>query len=94
MTWKSGRADWRAFQNACGPYTGPELAYKVFACTAPDGTHWALQAWMREVKNYGGVSDCDAVCAWRVAFEKVARHWCPRRRAGARGGWQALLAPH
>ena len=36
---------WKKFENRCGPYQGPELAYFVVACTAPDGSHWAVQAW-------------------------------------------------
>lgn len=38
---------WKTFRNACGPYAGPALPYAVAACTAPDGTHWALQGWVR-----------------------------------------------
>jgi hypothetical protein len=41
------RAYWKSFVNACGRYDGPPLAYAVVACTAPDGTHWALQRWIR-----------------------------------------------
>ena len=54
--WKSRKADWRTLQNVCGTYTGPVLEYALAKCTMPDGTHWALQSWMREIKNYGGVS--------------------------------------
>src|SRR6188472_3187953 len=28
--------------NVCGAYRGPPLAWKVAACTAADGTHWAV----------------------------------------------------
>jgi hypothetical protein len=46
--WKSrGRAVWAHFGDACGPYTGPVLPFLVVACTAPDGTYWAVQAWQR-----------------------------------------------
>lgn len=38
---------WKTFRNACGPYRGPALPYAVAACTARNGTHWALQAWVR-----------------------------------------------
>ena len=41
------------FRNACGPYRGPLLAWLVVACTAPDGSHWALQSWQRALPNYG-----------------------------------------
>lgn len=54
--WRSRKADWRHFSNVCGAYTGPRLVYVVAACTMPDGSHWALQSWRREVKNYGGVA--------------------------------------
>ena len=40
-------------RNVCGPYTGPPLAWLVTACTAPDGTHWALQQWQAGLPNYG-----------------------------------------
>jgi hypothetical protein len=34
-------------RNLCGPYRGPKLAWLVVACTAPDGSHWAVQRWRR-----------------------------------------------
>jgi hypothetical protein len=37
----------RTFRNACRPYDGPELAFLVTACKAPDGSYWAIQAWQR-----------------------------------------------
>ena len=50
-------AHWQTFRNVCEPYrgerfTGIEMA--VAKCTAPDGSHWAVQQWMRAVPNYGG----------------------------------------
>src|SRR5262245_9808873 len=39
--------------NVCRPYTGPALAWRIAACTAPDGTFWAVQAWQRALPNYG-----------------------------------------
>ena len=47
------RHNWRGFKNACGPYEGPELNYLVAACTAPDGSHWAIQKWQRLLPNFG-----------------------------------------
>ncbi len=41
------------FHGSCPKYTGPELAWFVTACTAPDGTHWAVQSWQRQLPNYG-----------------------------------------
>jgi hypothetical protein len=44
---------WRRFRNGCAPYEGPRLDWLVAACTAPDGTHWALQAWRRLLPHRG-----------------------------------------
>ncbi len=44
---------WKTFRSACRPYDGPPLAWEVTACTAPDGSYWAVQAWQRELPNYG-----------------------------------------
>lgn len=52
--WGSRRRDvWRGFRNACGPYQGPQLQWMVAACTAPDGSHWALQKWQRLLPPFG-----------------------------------------
>jgi len=62
---------WRRFRSVCGPYTGPRLAWLVAACTAPDGTHWALQAWQRLLPHRG-------YPAWRpdqAARELRISHW-------------------
>lgn len=48
-----GKPVWKTFRNVCGPYRGPQLPYLVAACTAPDGSHWALQRWRRSQANYG-----------------------------------------
>ncbi len=61
---------WKTFANACAPYSGPTLAWSVTACTAPDGSHWALQAWQRMLPNYGLVpSPKQAVWELRIS------HW-------------------
>jgi hypothetical protein len=44
---------WQTFGTACGKYTGPQLPWFVKACTAPDGSFWALQAWQRALPDYG-----------------------------------------
>ncbi len=44
---------WKSFPNKCSPYTGPTLAYEVAACTAPDGSYWALQAWHVALPDLG-----------------------------------------
>ena len=52
-------AHWQTFRNACGPYTGEEftgIEMAVAKCTAPDGSHWAVQQWRRSVRNYGGTT--------------------------------------
>jgi len=69
--WGKYRAKiWEKFPNACGPYTGPKLAWLVTACTAPDGSHWALQSWQRMLPNYGLVpSPKQAVWELRIS------HW-------------------
>lgn len=52
--WGSRRREvWRGFRNACGPYQGDKLQWLVAACTAPDGSHWALQKWPRMLPPYG-----------------------------------------
>jgi hypothetical protein len=52
--WGSRHKDlWRGFSNACRPYEGPQLRYLVAACTAPDGSHWAVQQWRRRIPNFG-----------------------------------------
>jgi hypothetical protein len=62
---------WRTFKSACRTYTGPALVHGVGACTAPDGTHWALQSWQR-VQPLRGV---DAFLPGHMAFELHLSHW-------------------
>jgi hypothetical protein len=50
---KYRRQYWKTFKNACRPYDGPELAYFVQACKAPDGSYWALQSWQRGLPLLG-----------------------------------------
>jgi len=56
--------------NVCGTYRGPPLAWRVAACTATDGSHWALQAWQRMLPNYGVAASGD-----RAAWELRLSHW-------------------
>jgi len=42
-----------SFTNKCRPYSGPALNWLVAACTAPDGSFWALQSWQRMLPNLG-----------------------------------------
>jgi hypothetical protein len=52
--WGSKVADWKTFKNQCGRYKGPPLQYLTTACTMPDGSHWAVQQWVRIKPNFGG----------------------------------------
>ena len=66
-----GGAVWRSFRNTCGRYRGPALPYLVAACTARDGSHWALQRWQRHQANFG-------LPPWRPghgAWELRLSHW-------------------
>ena len=56
--------------NVCGAYEGPPLAWKIAACTTPNGEHWALQAWQRKLPNYGV-----AATGERAAWELRLSHW-------------------
>lgn len=62
---------WRTFKNVCRAYSGPPLTYVVAACTAPDGTHWALQSWQR-VQPLRGVG---AFLPGHMAWELHLAHW-------------------
>ena len=61
---------WKTFKNACHAYDGPTLAWYVTACTAPDGSNWALQAWQRMLPNYGL-----APTAAQAVWELRVSHW-------------------
>jgi hypothetical protein len=64
------RPVWKTFQNECVPYDGPELEWLVTACTAPDGSWWAVQAWQRALPNYGIKPS-----ATRAVWELRLSHW-------------------
>jgi hypothetical protein len=53
-------------RGVCLPYDGPQLAWLVKACKAPDGSYWALQSWQRLKPNYGGSQG-----AWELHLS----HW-------------------
>lgn len=62
---------WKTIRNECAPYDGPPLPYLVVACTAPDGSYWALQAWQRMLPNLG-------IDPWRSGqadYELHLSHW-------------------
>jgi hypothetical protein len=55
--WKTTHTQlWKHFPNVCRPYDGPKLDWLVTACTAPDGSYWALQTWQKALANYGGTT--------------------------------------
>ena len=62
---------WRTFKNACRTYAGPPLPYGVAACTAPDGTHWALQSWQRVQPLRGVAGFLPSHMAWELHLS----HW-------------------
>jgi hypothetical protein len=66
-----GRPVWKTMKNTCGSYRGPRIPYVVAACTAPDGSHWALQRWQRYQANF-------AIPPWKPghgAQELRLSHW-------------------
>ena len=67
---KYRHAIWKSFPNGCSRYQGPALPWLVAACTAPDGSHWALQSFQRMLRNYGLRS-----MGLRSAWELHLAHW-------------------
>ena len=65
------RPVWKTLRNTCGPYRGPQIPWLVSACTAPDGSHWAVQRWRRHQANFG-------IPPWKPghgAWELRLSHW-------------------
>jgi len=48
-----GHTIWQHFGNACRPYDGPALTNLLAACTAPDGSFWAVQRWQPNLPHRG-----------------------------------------
>jgi hypothetical protein len=70
--WGAFRRDLsRGFRNVCRPYDGPALSWFVTGCTAPDGSHWALQAWQRGLPNLGFEPWKPLQAAWELRLS----HW-------------------
>ncbi len=44
---------WQTFKDTCKPYTGPQLAWFVAGCTAPDGSYWAVQNFPQALPDLG-----------------------------------------
>jgi hypothetical protein len=59
-----------AHRGTCPRYTGPKLAWLVTACTAPDGSFWAVQRWQRQLPNYG-VTPNSTQAVWELRLS----HW-------------------
>ncbi len=59
-----------SFNGSCPKYTGPKLAWFVTACTAPDGSLWAVQSWQRQLPNYGVKPN-----ATQSVWELRLSHW-------------------
>jgi hypothetical protein len=68
---KYHRLVWQTFRDSCRPYTGPPLVYAVAACTAPDGSYWALQSWQR-IQPMRGLP---AFKPWHMRWELHLSHW-------------------
>ena len=62
--------NWTSFRNQCRPYDGPKLAFQVAACTASDGSYWALQSWRRTLPNFDGRSH-SGLGTWELHLS----HW-------------------
>jgi hypothetical protein len=58
---------WKLTRDVCKPYRGPPLVWLVAACTAPDGSHWALQRWQRNLPMRG-------FTPWTAAQRAVELH--------------------
>jgi hypothetical protein len=65
-TWTKGK-----HKDACRPYTGPALAWFVTACTASDGSYWAVQSWQRVLPDLGFTPWLSAQTAWELHIS----HW-------------------
>ena len=66
-----GHVVWPRFTNVCRRYRGPRLAWLVTACTAPDGSNWALQAFPQPLPDLG-------FAPWTVAQQATwleLSHW-------------------
>ena len=65
------RPVWKTPRNTCRRYTGPRLPYVIAACTAPDGSHWALQRWQRQRQNFALRPSRPEDDAWELRLS----HW-------------------
>jgi hypothetical protein len=69
--WKTHKTHyWEGFTSTCKPYRGEKLYWLVSACTAQDGSNWALQSWQRALPNYG-----HNPTAKQAVWELRLSHW-------------------
>lgn len=69
--WGRYRRDyWKAFAGSCAPYDGPDLAWFLAACKAPDGSYWTLQSWQRALPNLG-IAATPTQSVWELRLS----HW-------------------
>jgi hypothetical protein len=70
-------------KGVCLPYDGPPLAWLLKACKAPDGSYWALQAWVRLKPIFGGKTGATELhlSHWRgpLAQLVIYQNWAYRR---------------
>ena len=70
--WKTFKKKiWLTMKSSCGRYTGPKLPWVVTACTAKDGSHWALQRWQRMLPNLGLAPWKSSQAVWELHLS----HW-------------------
>jgi len=62
---------WKTFKDACEPYSGPLIPMTVVACTASDGSYWAIQSWQRGLPDLGFAPWLDVQHAWELRIS----HW-------------------
>jgi len=72
---------WQRIGNHCQAYDGPQLAARVAACRAPDGSYWALQRWQPNLPHRGfppykaGQTDWELdVSHWTTPLAQVEVH--------------------
>jgi hypothetical protein len=95
------RPVWKGFKNACRAYDGPALHWLLTACTAPDGSFWALQSWQRMLPNYG-LAPTPKQAAWELRLShwtgdlpllEVSTNWAYRRFDHIFGRFSYLGSP-
>lgn len=68
---KYHRNYWITFGGACRSYDGPKLVYLVTACSAPDGSYWAVQSWQTPLPDLGMTPWLPVQRAWELHLS----HW-------------------